>query len=445
MINCQLPRIIIIVILLAPHFSTFSSYAQIISTIAGNGGYLETGTGGPATNAEIVPRGVTIDKKGNIYISELCLVRKIEVDGIIRLVAGGGGCGRSGDGGTATAAGLSPDCITIDNNGIIYIADYTNNCIRNIDTFGIIHTYVNIGLSHGYTGDGGPATLATLNKPIAVTCDRSGNLYIADYDNNVVRKVTNGIISTIAGNGLAGYSGDGGPATSASIDHPQSIILDSLYNLYIGDSHVIRKVNASGIISTIAGPGITGISGDGGPATAANFGIVGSITIDKWLNLYTISEVEHQQIRVITADGIIWPYVGNGTIGFSGDGGLALLAQLNYPNGCTIDNNGELYIADYGNNRIRKVSATTTVKNMTPSNSLIKIYPNPTTGTFTITLPQTNEPKTITLYDLPGRVITTRTITTNEPQQFNLSAVPGSYIAEVVCGGSVYRERVVVW
>ncbi len=246
----------------------------IITNLAGNGFNGWNGDGGPATTAQIgTPSGMNFDNAGNLYYADNynCVVRKISTSGIITTVAGSGTGGYSGDGGPATAAKLHPKDVALDASGNIYVADDNNNVVRKISTSGIITTFAGNG-SSGNSGDGGPATAAQTGRVVAVATDATGNVYLSGYNSNVVRKVnTSGIITTVAGNGTGGYSGDGGPATAATLLNPFGIVVDALSNLYIVDesNYRVRKVNASGMISTIAGNGTIGFSGDGGPATAA--------------------------------------------------------------------------------------------------------------------------------------------------------------------------------
>jgi streptogramin lyase len=248
----------------------------IITTMGGNGTAGYSGNGGPATVAELnSPSGVDADAAGNVYIVDQgnSAVRIINSSGIIKTFAGTGTSGFSGDGGQATNAELyQPDKGAIDpNTGNFYIADYSNHRIRMVNTNGIITTVVGNGTS-GFSGDGGQATAAELASPVGVFIDNSGNIYIGDYGNNRVRMVnTLGVISTLVGTGVASSTGDGGPATAATIDNPAGIVKDNWGNLYVNEffGYKIRVVNSSGTISTFAGTGISGYSGDGGPATAA--------------------------------------------------------------------------------------------------------------------------------------------------------------------------------
>ena len=346
---------------------TINVNAQIITTVAGNGTtgvYPCTacygGDGGPATAAEIYnPSGVAFDAAGNLYIADVSnnRIRKVTTAGIISTFAGTGAYGYSGDGGPATAAKLwEPMSVSIDAAGNMYIADNANFVIRKVTTAGIISTIAG-DTTQGYSGDGGPATAAALNQPSCAFADAAGNVYIADEFNSVIRKVnTAGIISTFAGDSTQGFSGDGGPATAAQLSDASGIALDAAGNLYIADNanNRIRMVNTSGIITTIAGNGTQGYSGDGGAAIAAELSAPTFITTDNAGNVY-FSDGDNNRIRMINTAGIISTIAGNGLMGYSGDGGPATAAELDTPQGITIDAAGNLYIADWSNNRIRKV------------------------------------------------------------------------------------------
>jgi len=345
---------------------SLQSDAQIITTIAGDYGSTDSGDGGPATAATLGgPWAVAIDNSGNMYIAEWTdqRIRKVNSSGIISTFAGGGGAeGYSVDGGPATGAGFyNPDGIATDNSGNVYIADGSNR-IYQVNSSGIIYSFAGNGV-HGFYGDGGPAYTAEIGESQGVAVDNSGNVYIADADNNRIRKVNkiSGIISTIAGNGTGGYSGDGGPATLAELNNPSNITVDAVGNVFISDNgnEVIRRVNTSGIISTIAGNDTGGYSGDGGPATIGELADPQGVAVDDSGNIY-IADVGNSRIRKVNTSGIINTFAGNGFVSFGGDGGPATLASLNSPAGLAVDGSGNVYIADNGNNRIRKVTTPIT-------------------------------------------------------------------------------------
>ena len=341
----------------------------IISTLAGNGTVGFSGDGGAATSAEInFARHVAIDISGNLYIADTYnnRVRKVTPGGIITTVAGNGTLGYSGDGSAATSAELAgPWGIATDAIGNLYIADAGNMRVRMVTPAGVISTVAGNGTG-GFSGDGGAATGAELLYPYGVVVDSSGNLYIADSENQRIRKVTAaGIISTIAGNGTAGYSGDGGAATSAELNYPSRVAADSSGNVYIADlyNNRVREVTPGGIISTVAGNGTAGYSGDGGAATSAELNNTFDVAVDSNANLY-IADGYNQRIRKVTPAGIISTVAGDGTPGYNGDGGAATSAELYSPEGVAVDSRGNLYIADYQNQRIRKVTYQSTTPQM---------------------------------------------------------------------------------
>lgn len=345
-----------------------------ITTVAGTGNAGYSGDGGPATSAELNgPRGVTEDVFGNLYIAEYYgqRVRKVTPSGTITTLAGNGTQGYSGDGGPATSAELNgPYRVTVDLAGNVYIPDSSNCRIRKVSPDGTITTIAGNG-DQGYSGDGGPSTSAELTYPEAVAFDSAGNYYIADEGAEVVRKVApNGTITTFAGTGVASYSGDNGPATSATLDGPVGVQVDSANDVYISDqgNDVIRKVTAAnGTITTIAGTGTFGFAGDGGPATQAEFYYPASIGLDAAGNLY-IPDVDNNRIRVVLTDGTIWTVAGDGVEGYGGDGGPAVNAAINVPRSVSVAPNGNVYIGDFGNNRVRMLTPVLAAGTPTISN-----------------------------------------------------------------------------
>jgi trimeric autotransporter adhesin len=338
----------------------------VISTVAGTGSYGYSGDGGIATSAALTyPLGVAIDASGNIYIADTYnnRIRMVtKSTGIISTVAGTGSSSYRGDGGIATSAELSsPRGVAIDASGNIYIADAGNNRIRMVTkSTGIISTVAGTG-SSGYSGDGGLARLALLNSPRGVAIDASGNIYIADTDNRCIRMVTKstGIISTVAGTGSSSYSGDGGLATSAKLYYPYGVAIDASGNIYIADAgnNRIRMVTKStGIISTVAGTGSSGYSGDGGLAISAQLYDPSGVAFDASGNIYIADTINHCIRMVTKSTGIISTVAGTGSYGYSGDGGLATSTALRSPEGVAIDASGNIYIADTKNQRIRMFS-----------------------------------------------------------------------------------------
>jgi len=280
--------------------------------------------------------------------------------GDIDTVAGYGTAGYSGDNGLATAADLYlPQSVAIDSAGNIYIVDAHNNRIRKVTaSTGIITTVAGNG-TEGYSGDGGPATSAEISPSGGVAVDVVGNIYFADTQRIRKVAVSTGYISTVAGSGIQGYSGDGGSATSAEMNWPWGVAVDAAGNTYFGDmfNNCIRKVTAStGIISTVAGTGNAGFSGDGGLATSAKLYYPYGVAVDAAGNIYIADEANDRIRKVTASTGDISTVAGTGKTGYSGDGYLATSAELYWPHSVAVDSASNLYIADEDNNRIRAVA-----------------------------------------------------------------------------------------
>src|SRR5437016_6428649 len=329
-----------------------------VTVYAGGG---SGGDGGPATSAELCnPRGIALDSAGNLFIADACNDRVRRVDaasGIITTIAGNGLPGHSGDGGPATSAALEePSGVALDSQGNLFISDSNNRRIRRVDANTQIITTVASGLTN----------------PSRIALDSAGSLFIADsYAQQVYRvDAATGITTTVAGNGFrdgccsGGFSGDGGPATSAELNVPNDVVVDNTGNLYIADysNGRIRRVDAATqVITTVAGNGTVAFSGDGGPATsAALFGPAG-IAVDGAGNLFIADTFNFRIRRVDAATQVITTVAGNGAYSFSGDGGPAAASQLSNPQSVAVDSAGNVFIADMSNNRIRRVDVATHV------------------------------------------------------------------------------------
>jgi uncharacterized protein (TIGR03437 family) len=352
----------------------------VIATVAGGGTAI--GDNGPATSAQLwAPSGVAVDSAGNLYIADTDYNRIREVsNGVVTTVAGDGTNGYGGDNGPATSAQLNGiSAVAVDSAGNLYIADAWNSRVREVSN-GVITTVAGNG-TYGYSGDNGPATSAEISSPSGVAVDSAGNLYIADQWNNCVREVSNGMITTVAGNGTPGYSGDNGPATSAQLWNPAGVAVGSVGNLYIADTvnNLIREVT-NGVITTVAGNGTNGYSGDNGPAASAQLNGPTGVAVDSAGSLYI---VDGQRIRKVS-NGVIATVAGNGNWGYSGDNGPASSAQLNDPSGAATDAAGNVYIADSGNNRVRVLtpSGASCSASVTP----LVLYPSALGGNFTVNI-----------------------------------------------------------
>jgi sugar lactone lactonase YvrE len=331
----------------------------IIETIAGTGISGYSGDGGQAVGAQVAfPNDVFVDETGRVFVADTGneVIRMVDTDGIITTIAGiGGDNGFSGDNGLAVSARLNlPQGVSVDQIGRVFIADRNNQRIRRI-TYGIITTIAGVGIT-GFAGDGGPAVDARLRAPIGVFVDKTGRIFIADTNNHVIRMIdTNGIITTIAGiGGDSGFSGDDGPASSAKLDKPQGVFVDFTGKVFIADTgnNVVRMVNTNGIITRIAGTGSAGYTGDNGPALSAQLDGPTGLSVDQ-TGRVLIADTDNHVIRMVSIDGKISTVAGTGSRGFNGDGIPATSAQLSIPKGVSVDNNGGVFIADTGNHRIR--------------------------------------------------------------------------------------------
>jgi hypothetical protein len=330
----------------------------IINTICGNGVFGYSGDGGPAINAAVEPGGVSLDKFGNMYIGDPgnYVIRKVDgKTGIISTVAGNGVIGYSGDGGPATKASLTYDFQTaVDEHGNIFIPEFGNNCIRKVDqATGIITTVAGTG-NAGFNGDG--KALSTNIVPFGIAVNKHGDLIFAS--DNRIRKLDmkTGYITTIAGTGNVGFGGDGGPAKLATWSFIWNLYLDDQDNIYLTDqsNFRVRKIDSkTGIITTIAGNGVSGNSGNGGPALNASFTQPTGVAVDNSGNVFIADEILSQVYEVDKKTGIITLNAGTGTGGFSGDGGFGVNAMLSHPNSLGVDPKGNIIVADNYNNRLR--------------------------------------------------------------------------------------------
>jgi len=423
--------------------------ASLITTFAGRNSLF--GEGYPAANAEMeFVQNLTTDAGGNLYIADIYnhRVRKVSAStGAMTTVAGAGISGTidrfSGDGGPATAAFLHyPSAMAFDQEGNLYICDQDNYRIRQVNTSGVITTIAGNGTS-GYAGDGAAATDAEISEPTGIVVDKNGNIYIADRDNSVIRMINpSGVISTVAGNHTNGYTGDGASAINAELNLPSDVALDGMGNLYICDANnnVIRMVDTSGNISTIAGNGAHGYSGDGAPAIEAKLAEPFGIKVDSAGDIL-IADHDNMRIRLVNTQGIISTVAGNGNAGFGGDGGPAVDAMLLYPAGVAFDNSGNLFISDGGNQRVRKTSLTVAVPRVHAMSQAIFAYPNPTVGLVYIA----NAPGgRYELDDVCGRVLMTGAVTANRQSMDISSLANGVYLLQVTNADGISKTEKIV-
>lgn len=435
---------------------TFCS-AQIITTFAG------TGTGGyngdniQATAAEVnTPSDMATDNAGNIYIADFLnnRIRLVTVStGIITTFAGTGTGGYNGDNIQATTAELTePTGIAVDTLGNVYIADYINYRIRKVViSTGIITTVAGTG-TLGYNGDDIAATAAELQDPEGVSTDDSGNVYIADTYNYRIRKicVKTGIITTVVGNGVNSYSGDGGPATACEIGHTEKIKSDGAGNLIVPDENNerVRYVDlATGIITTVAGTGTAGYTGNGGPATAAKISGPEGVTVDALGNIY-FAEIGNAVVREVNiSSGKITRVVGDHVNGYYGDGGLAVDAEISAPVGLHLDKMGNMYLADNGNQRYRIISPIDTRVPDITSGGNVEVYPNPNGGSMTVILPGGGY-NSIKVFDALGRIVYTQMLDATQQDralQLNVGNISnGIYIMQINTQKGNIGKRIVI-
>jgi len=334
----------------------------MMSRYVGSGESGFSGDGGPAIKASLrIPAGLAFDLEGNLYIAdrENHRVRKVDTSGNISTFAGTGKAGFSGDGGPAAKASLNlPSGVVADKKGNLFISDRSNDRIRVVDKKGVIRTYAGSGVA-GFQGDAGPALKAQLDKPFGITLDKSGNLYIADRNNNRVRKVSSeGIITTVAGDGGFFFMGDNGPAYRASVAAPTGVSVDSKGNLYIADrnNNRIRVVDKLGMIRTVVGTGQQDYNGDSEAARETNLYLPFTLTVDSNDKLLVVDRSHYRIRRIDPKNGQVETVAGNGLKLFAGDGGPATGATLSFPHGMSVDKYDNLIFSDKGHFRIRRIT-----------------------------------------------------------------------------------------
>jgi DNA-binding beta-propeller fold protein YncE len=334
----------------------------VIRTVAGSNTRGFGGDGGSATSAAFdQPRAAAVGPDGSVYIADTFnhRIRRVDPGGAVTTLAGTGHAAFSGDGGPANAATLHwPHGVAVDPGGTaLFIADSANHRIRRVDLASGVIVTVAGGPTPGFGGDGGPAVAAQLEDPKAVWVAPSGDVYIADSGNERIRRVDrSGTISTIAGTGVPGYSGDGAAAVSAQFDGPRGVAGDSSGNLYVADdnNNRVRRIDPSGVVTTLAGTGAAGFSGDGGPARSAQLNHPRGVAVDGRGHVF-VADSMNARIRMVDPAGVISTVAGCGRHGFGGDGGPATVARMFEPRGVSVNAAGHLFVADTYNDRIRRV------------------------------------------------------------------------------------------
>lgn len=426
------------------------SNAQIITTVAG-GGTLTPGDGEQATACFLAgPISIAFDTAGNYYITERDVnrIRKVATNGIITTIAGTGGTfgGFSGDNGPATSAEISmPYGLAIDANSNIYFSDDGNGRIRKIDRLGIITTIAGTG-RWPYNGENIPATDANIN-PGGIAIDSFGNIYIADYLNGRVRQINpSGVITTVGGTGVPIYNGDEIPATSANLNEPNFVAVNKAGEIFVAErgNNRIRKIDVSGIIHTIAGDGTRAYSGDNSPSTSALVNWPLGVYCDRSGNLY-ISDSYNNVVRKVNSSGIITTVAGTGIGGDTGDGGPAVLSKLGLPIGITTDAMDNVYIVDAANKRIRRITSTVSAPQIYKPSKKILLFPNPSNTSFCLKIPSDfTKEVAITITNTLGQKIKELTCKTNTEIKIDLDVPYGVYYISAIGGDEIWNGKVVV-
>lgn len=373
-----------------------------MTTVAGNGTSGYSGDGGSATAAELqlvsysggghsVGADIVFDNTGNLYLSDIGngVIRMINSSGVISTVAGKNSVAGTynGDGIQATAAALyNPKAIAIDGGGNLLIADAGNYRIRKVNSSGLISTIAGTGYAGINPVDDQPATADSIGTVDGLAVDHSGNIYFCDASNYVIKKISSsGAMSTVAGTGIGGYNGDHIAATNAEIFNPRGLAVDTSGNIYFADAgnNRVRRIDGvTGFITTVAGNGgVSPYAGDTIAATSATLYNPFSVTVDAIGNLYIADESDNR-IRKVNSAGIITTVAGTGVAGYNGDGALAIYSYINVPSSAAVNSNGDIFIADTYNSRVRKVNLSAEGVSKSTRPSCINVSPNPSHGSF---------------------------------------------------------------
>jgi len=426
-------------ILLLFIFCTYLVQSQIITTIAGSGSSGFAGDGELATTARLnLPFNITFDKSDNIFIADTYnnSIRRVDVEsGIITTVVG-----------TADKNQISelktPTGLTFDNFNNLFVADLANLRIRKVN----LDTGSSITLVGEKSETERPNINASLGGPFNVVFDKIGNLYVSINGDSKVSKIefSTGIISTVAGTGISGFSGDGDLAKNAQLSNPTGLALDNNGNLYISDTgnERIRKVDlTTNLITTIAGTGVNGFSGDGDLAINTQLANPLGLAVDKDNNLFVVDRGNNRVRKINTSTGIISTIAGKSEAGFSGDGDLARNALLSNPTGVAFNKKGDLFIVDRGNNRIRRITGLTSNEDELELKANLLVYPNPSTDKITVELKNDLDLEEASLFNIRGKEVRVKMI----DNSFNVSKLPrGVYVLRIVTSKGMIEQKVVL-
>jgi len=422
---------ILAMVLLFPLLSWGQAYYVVTLAGSGDSAYRD-GLGSEAAFAS--PASVAVDRQGNVYVADYKnnRIRKINPDGLVSTLAGSGDSAFAD--GVGTAASFARPCgVAVDTNGYVYVADFANHRIRKISPTGVVTTFAGSGRRNYNNGTG---TAASFNCPSGVAVDASGNVFVADSRNNQIRKITaSGIVSTYAGSGVSGNSN--GVGTDVLFAIPTDVAVDNSGNVYVADlyNNCIRKINPSRVVTTLAG---TSFGFSNGINTQASFSYPVSISADRYGNVY-VADLLNNAIRKVNPGGLVSTIAGTRRAAFAD--GADSIASFNYPYGIDVDNEGNIYVADFANQRIRKVIPAPNSVASEFSNADVSLYPNPTTGIVSLTT--TSSAQKVTLINTMGQVVYTSPA--QEKMELNLSHLAkGIYLVQVQSATWIRTERLVV-
>jgi serine/threonine-protein kinase len=404
--------------------------AQVVTTLAGLGAAGSVDATGTSASFNL-PSGVAVDASGNVYVAdyENHKIRKITSTGVVTTFAGSGANGSVDATGTL-ASFAYPSAVAVDVSGNVYVADAGNNKIRKITPAGVVTTLAGSGIADSVNATG---TLASFDTPSGIAVDASGNVYVGDTWNDKIRKITpTGVVTNFAGSGTAGSVNATG--TLASFNRPNSVAIDGSGNVYVADqtNNKIRKITSAGVVTTLAGSGTQG-SVDATGALASFYSPIG-VAVDASGNVY-VADTWNNEIRKITSAGVVTTFAGSGTSGSVDATGT--LASFASPVGVAVDGSGNVYVADQSNDKIRKISGTSTAIEAQSTTIGLSVFPNPTTGDLLITTPENLQ---LIIYNSQGIKIMEQAILAGSNTISLENYKPGPYIIQSTNGTSQSQQ-----